>query len=170
MFGVFAFDMRGRVGFGYTLVALVILYAFLRRVVASPFGLTCRGFKADPLRMRAIGVPVFGHLVTIYALAGAIAGIAGALSARTTQVVGLSSLAFELSAEALIMLTIGGVGQLAGEFFGVPVFMVVRHVAAAINPYHWLLAIGVLLVVTILFLPQGLYGLIERWRARGNTR
>ena len=169
VFGVFAFDMRGRVGFGYTLVALVVLYACLRRVVASPFGLTCRGIKADPLRIRAIGVPVLRHLLTVYTLAGAIAGIAGALSAQTTQVVGLSSLGFELSAEALIMLTIGGVGHLAGAFFGVPVFMVIRHVAAAINPYHWLLAIGVLLIITILFLPQGLYGLVEKWRERRSS-
>ena len=40
-----------------------------------------------------------------------------------------------------------------------------RHVAASINPYHWLLVIGLLLIVTILFLPQGLYGLLEKWRA-----
>jgi branched-chain amino acid transport system permease protein len=63
------------------------------------------------------------------------------------------------------MLTIGGVRHLAGALLGVPAFMIVRHVAATINPYHWLLVIGLLLIVTILFLPQGIYGLIERWCA-----
>ena len=164
--GFFAFDLRGRVGFGYTLVVLVIVYFCLRRLVASPFGLTCRGIKADQLRMRAVGAPVFRHLVTVYTLGGAFAGIAGALSAQTTQVVGLSSLGFELSAEGLVMLTIGGVGHLAGALLGVPAFMIIRHVAAAINPYHWLLVIGVLLIVTILFLPQGLYGLLDKWHTR----
>lgn len=53
----------------------------------------------------------------------------------------------------------------SGALLGVPAFMVIRHVAATINPYHWLLVIGLLLIVTILFLPQGIYGLIERWRA-----
>jgi ABC-type branched-subunit amino acid transport system permease subunit len=43
--------------------------------------------------------------------------------------------------------------------------MIIRHVAAAINPYHRLLVIGVLLIVTILFMPQGIYGLLQNWRA-----
>jgi len=116
--------------------------------------------------MRAVGAPVFRHLVVVYTLGGAFAGIAGALSAQTTQVVGLSSLGFELSAEGLVMLSIGGVGHLAGALLGVPTFMIIRHVAAAVNPYHWLLVIGVLLIVTILFLPQGLYGLLHKWRTR----
>ena len=164
--GVFAFDFRGQVGFGYTLAALVLVYFCLRRVVASPFGLTCRGIRADQVRMRAVGAPVFRHLLSVYTLGGAVAGIAGALSAQTTQVVGLSSLGFELSAEGLVMLTIGGVGHLAGALLGVPAFMIIRHVAATINPYHWLLVIGLLLIVTILFLPQGLYGLVEKCRTR----
>lgn len=164
--GVFAFDFRGQVGFFYTLAVLVLVYFCLRRLVASPFGLTCRGIKADQVRMRAIGAPVFRHLLSVYTIGGAFAGIAGALSAQTTQVVGLSNLGFELSAEGLVMLTIGGVGHLAGALLGVPAFMIIRHVAATINPYHWLLVIGLLLIVTILFLPQGLYGLLEKCRTR----
>ena len=165
LLGVFAFDFRGRTGFYYTLAALVLVYFCLRRLVASPFGLTCRGIRADPMRMRAVGAPVFRHLLCVYSLGGAVAGVAGALSAQTAQVVGLNNLGFELSAEGLVMLTIGGVRHLAGALLGVPAFMIIRHVAATINPYHWLLVIGLLLIVTILFLPQGLYGLIERWRA-----
>ncbi len=166
IFGVFAFDFRGQVGFGYTLAVLVLAYCALRRVVASPFGLTCRGIKGDQLRMRAVGAPVFKHLLSVYVLGGAFAGVAGALSAQTTQVVGLSNLGFELSAEGVVMLTIGGVGSLTGALLGVPVFMIIRHVAAAINPYHWLFVIGVLLIVTILFLPQGVHGLLDRWYKR----
>jgi branched-chain amino acid transport system permease protein len=162
LLGLFAFDMRGHVGFAYTLAILVATYFCLRRLVASPFGLTCRGIRADQLRMRALGTPVFAHLLAVYALGGAIAGIAGGLSAQTTQVVGLNSLGFELSAEGLVMLTIGGVRQLAGALIGVPVYMTIQHVAAAINPYHWLFAIGALLIVTVLYLPDGLYGLFER--------
>jgi branched-chain amino acid transport system permease protein len=164
--GAVAFDFHGRVGFGYTLAALVVVYFCLRRLVASPFGLTCRGIKGDRLRMRAVGAPVFRHLLCVYALGGAVAGIAGALSAQTTQVVGLSNLGFELSAEGLVMLAIGGVGHLPGALLGVPAFMIVRHVTATINPYHWLLVIGVLLVVTVLFLPGGLYGIVDKWRRR----
>lgn len=164
IFGVIAFDFYGRAGFGYTLAVLVAVYFCLRRLVASPFGLTCRGIMGDRVRMRAIGAPVVRHLLCVYAVGGAVAGIAGGLSAQTTQVVGLSNLGFELSAEGLVMLAIGGVGHLAGALLGVPVFMIVRHVTATINPYHWLLVIGVLLVVTVLFLPGGLYRIVDKWR------
>jgi branched-chain amino acid transport system permease protein len=166
LFGVMAFDFHGRVGFGYTLAVLLAAYFCLRRIVASPFGLTCRGIKGDRLRMRAVGAPVFRHLLCVYTIGGAFAGIAGALSAQTAQVVGLSNLGFELSAEGLVMLAIGGVGHLAGALLGVPAFMVVRHITATINPYHWLLVIGLLLMVTVLFLPGGLYSVAQKWRGR----
>jgi branched-subunit amino acid ABC-type transport system permease component len=119
VFGLFAFDFRGRVGFGYTLAVLVLVYFCLRRLVASPFGLTCRGIKGVRLRVRAVGAPVFRHLLCVYTIGGAFAGIAGALSAQTTQVVGLSNLGFELSAEGMVMLAIGGANQLA-SYAGVP--------------------------------------------------
>ena len=73
--------------------------------------------------MRAVGAPVFRHLLSVYTLGGAVAGIAGALSAQTTQIVGFKQYGFELSAEGLVMLTIGGVGHLAGALLGVPAFI-----------------------------------------------
>lgn len=162
--GLFAFDFRGNVGFYYTLTVLVAVYFALRRLVASPFGLICLGIKGDIVRMRAIGTPVFRHLVILYAIGGAVAGVAGALSAQTAQVVGLSSLGFENSAEVVVMVAIGGIHQLAGALIGVPLFMIVRHVASTINPYHWLLVIGCLLTAVMLLFPKGIVGSVQHWR------
>lgn len=162
VFGMFAFDFRGNVGFHYTLGVLVIVYFCLRRLVASPFGLICRGIKGDALRMRAIGTPVFQHLVVVYAVGGAVAGVAGALSAQTAQVVGLGNLGFEMSAEVVVMVAIGGINQLAGALIGVPLFMIIRHIASTINPYHWLLVIGVLLIAVMLLFPNGVVGSIKK--------
>ena len=161
LFGLIAFDFRGRVGFGYTLVILTVAYFCIRRLTASPFGLTCRGIMGDRVRMRAIGTPVFLHLLAVYTLGGAVAGIAGALTAQTAQVVGLNTLGFEMSAEGVVMLVIGGVSSLSGALLGVPAFMIVRHLASSINPYHWMLVIGVLLVAMILYFPKGLAGAIR---------
>lgn len=169
LFGMFAFDFRGTVGCHYTLVALVLVYFCLRRIVSSPFGLVCRGVKGEVVRMRAIGVPVFRHMLIVYVLGGAVAGIAGGLSAQTTQVVGLGSLSFEMSAEALVMVAIGGIGYLSGALVGVPLFMIVRHVASAINPYHWLLVIGCLLIAVMLLFPKGVVGSIRELRMRGGS-
>jgi hypothetical protein len=61
------------------------------------------------------------------------------------------------------MLVIGGSTKLAGALIGTPVFMVVHHVASSINPYHWLFVIGILLIATVLYAPNGL---VERMAAR----
>jgi branched-chain amino acid transport system permease protein len=159
--GRFEFDLSGVVSFWYTLVVLIFAFAILRMIIASPFGLTCRGIKEDRVRMTSIGTPVFHHLLAVYGLSGIIAGLAGALSAQTTQVVGLNSLGFELSADVLVMVVLGGTQGLGGALIGVPAFMVLQRTAASINPYHWLFVVGAVLILTVLFLPRGLQGFIS---------
>jgi branched-chain amino acid transport system permease protein len=97
------------------------------------------------------------------------AGLAGALSAQTTKVASLSMLDFQQSAAVLIMVVLGGTARLEGAIFGTLVFMVIQHFAANVNPQHWLLAIGCMLVFTMLVLPGGLVQLVDRfsdWRKR----
>lgn len=159
--GLFGFDFLGRTGYWYALLVLVLCYGLLRVLVRAPFGRTCRGIRSDRARMAAIGCNVYGSLLSVYSVSGAFAGIAGALSAQTSQVVSLHSLSFELSAEALVMLVIGGSGRLAGALIGTPVFMLVHHYASAINPYHWLFVIGVLLIVIVLLMPRGIVQVVE---------
>lgn len=158
--GRFEFGLTGEVSFWYTLVVLIAAFAVLRMITASPFGLTCRGLKEDRVRMTSIGTPVFQHLLAVYSLSGMIAGVAGALSAQTAQVVGLNSLSFELSSDILVMVVVGGTQGLGGALIGVPAFMVLQRTAASINPYHWLFVVGTVLIVTVLFLPRGLQGFI----------
>ena len=68
--------------------------------------------------MHAIGAPVRRRLLTVYTISAALAGIAGALLAQTTQFVGLTVLSFERSGEIVIMLVFGGIGRLYGAFVG----------------------------------------------------
>ncbi len=170
IFGIFAFDFFGRTGFWYVFVVLVMVFFLLKLVVASPFGLAARGIHESPARMRAIGTPVYWRLVGIYTLAGAIAGIAGALSAQVTELVSLEALGFTLSAEALIMLILGGTGRLYGAIFGTVIFMSVHHWAASIDPFNWLFVIGGLVLVVVYFVPEGLLGLpakLRQWLRAG---
>jgi len=162
--GIFAFDFFGRTGYWYALIVLFVVFFFLKIVVASPFGLAARGIQESAPRMRAIGTPVYWRLVGIYTLAGAVAGIAGALSAQVTELVSLDALGFTLSAEALIMLILGGLGRLYGAFFGTIIFMTVHHTAASIDPFNWLFVIGALVLLVVYFVPEGLLGLPEKLR------
>lgn len=158
LLGQFAFDMQGRVAALYALAVLVLLLYVARRIVDSPFGLAVRGIHENPARMAALGTPVFLRLLAMYAVAGAMAGAAGALSAQTNAVVGLDSLSFSLSAEVLVMLVLGGVGRLSGALLGATLFTLLHHTASSINPYHWLFVVGFLLMAVVLVSPA------QAWR------
>jgi branched-chain amino acid transport system permease protein len=130
-----------------------------RRIVASPFGLSLRAIRDNPIRAGAIGVPINQRLVAIYAAAAAYAGIAGALLAQTTQFVSLDVLAFHRSADVLLVLVIGGVGYLYGGLIGAIGFKVLQDILAGLTPQYWQFWIGAILVVIVL---TGRKSMIER--------
>src|SRR5215475_6170304 len=74
IFGQFEFDMFGRTGFFYALAVTFLLFLLARRIVHSPFGLSLRAIRNNPLRAAAIGIPVDRRLIAIYTLAAFYAG------------------------------------------------------------------------------------------------
>ncbi|WFU12862.1 branched-chain amino acid ABC transporter permease (plasmid) [Rhizobium sp. CB3090] len=162
IFGRFEFDFVGQVAFIYSVCILFGVLLFCRLVVGSPFGLALRGIKGSSSRMRAMGTPVYRRKVTVYVLAGAIAGMAGALAAQVTGLVGIEVFNFSLSADVMVMLILGGAGRLYGAIIGTLIFMVVHHVAASIDPFNWLFVIGAMLLIVVFALPQGLISLPDR--------
>lgn len=161
LFGLFEFDLWGRSAYLFGLGLLVIVFIALKFVVRSPFGMICRGLKEDPLRVSALGVYAFPVLLKMFVISGSVAGAGGALGALATQVVGLDSVSFELSANALVMLVVGGIGNLYGALIGTVIFMSVEHVVAAINPFHWMTLVGAILIAVVLFAPRGLSGTLD---------
>ncbi len=166
LLGRFDFDIQGRTAYVYAAVVLVVVYLFAKYFVNSPLGLTAQGIRENPVRMRLLGVRVYGRLLAIYAISAALAGVAGALSAQVNRIVGLDVLGFTLSANVLVMLALGGTGRLYGAFVGAIVFMLLSDRAAAIDPTNWLAALGVLLILAVRFAPDGLMGLIERFSSK----
>ncbi|HWW69733.1 MAG TPA: branched-chain amino acid ABC transporter permease [Duganella sp.] len=162
VFGVFEFDLNGTVAFWYSFAVLFILFVVLRRVVKSPFGLSLIGIREGVRRMPSLGVNVNRRLIAIFTAAAAIAGVAGALLAQTTQFVGLDALGFPRSAELLIMLVLGGTGRLYGALIGAAVFMVAQDYIAGLNPAYWQFYIGLLLVLIVLFARGGILGGLEK--------
>jgi len=162
LLGVFPFDLGGRTAFVYSLFILFILFVFLKRVTGSPFGLSLRGIRENPQRMPAIGAPVQKRLVTAFTIGAAVAGVAGALLAQTTQFVGLDTLGFNRSAELLIMLVLGGAGRLYGAIIGTAVFMIAQDYLSGINPVYWQFWLGLLLVAFVFFARGGILGAIDK--------
>ncbi len=148
--GLFEFDIFGTTAYAYSLTVTFVLFVIARRIVASPFGLSLRSIRDNPLRARAVGIPVNKRLVAVYTLAAAYAGIAGALLAQTTQFVSLDVLAFHRSADVMLVLVIGGVGYLYGGLIGAIVFKVLQDVLSGWTPQYWQFWIGLILVVIVL--------------------
>ena len=148
--GLFAFDMFGKTGFFYALAVLFVLFLAARRIVHSPFGLSLRAIKNNPLRAAAVGVPVNRRLIAIYTLASFYAGIAGALFTQTTQLASLDVFAFERSADLMLVLVIGGTGYLYGGLIGAVVFRMLQEFFSNLTPQYWQFWIGLVLVVIVL--------------------
>ena len=166
LFGRIEFDFQGETGFLLGLGVLVCVMLVLNVIGHSPFALLCRGIKSDPVRVEALGGRIRLALVKMFAISGMVAGLGGALAALTAGVVGLDSISFDRSAEAFVMLIVGGAGTLFGALSGVVGYATAEHVISAINPAHWLIAIGVILVAVMFFLPAGLQGLSRALRLR----
>jgi branched-chain amino acid transport system permease protein len=157
--GLFAFDMFGKVGFYYCFAVLFLLFLLARRIVHSPFGLSLRAIRNNPLRAAAIGIPVNRRLVAIYTIGAFYAGIAGALFTQSTALASLDVFSFERSADLMLVVVIGGSGYLYGGLVGAVVFRMLQEVFSTITPQYWQFWIGLVLVIIVLVGRQRLH----RW-------
>ena len=156
--GLFEFDIFGKTAYAYSLAVLFILFYIARRLVNSPYGLLLRAIKGNRLRAGAMGIPTDLRLVTIYTIAAAYAGIAGALLAQTTQFVSLDVLEFHRSADVMLVLVLGGSGQLWGAVIGAIAFKIMYDFLAAITPQYWQFWVGLVLVLIVLLGKGGILG------------
>ena len=170
LFGIFKFDLYGYTAYSYSLAVLFLFFLGMRRLVHSPFGLALRGIRENLVRMPAIGAASRAHIRKAYTIAAAVAGIAGALLTQTTESAALESISFQRSADVLVMLVLGGAGRLYGGLIGAIIFMIARDQFSGIAPQYWYFWIGILLIVVVMLLPNGILGglskILARWRRK----
>jgi branched-chain amino acid transport system permease protein len=159
--GLFRFDIFGRTAYLYALAVTFVLFLVARALVKSPFGLALLGARENPRRMIMLGAPLERDVTTVFAIAAAFAGAAGALLTQTTQFVSPTSLSFQRSADVLVILIIGGTGRLYGAFIGAFVFLFLRDWLAELSPVYWYFWIGLLLVVMVAFFRKGIVPSLE---------
>ncbi len=153
----------------FTLACLLGVYAFLRRLLWSPFGRALAGIRVNEHRMRALGFGTFSHKLAAFTLAGALAGLAGYLWAAQSGFVNPELMGFHMSAHAIMMVILGGMGNFAGAIVGAFSFEYLLHVFKDLpdmGPFrtgkHWQLWMGLFIVALIIFAPKGILGLIHR--------
>ncbi|MGC4395916.1 branched-chain amino acid ABC transporter permease [Hydrogenophaga sp. T2] len=160
-------DLDNKTVFYYfTLAVLLLVYAGLRRLLFSPFGRALAGIRVNEHRMRAVGYGTFGYKLTAFTIAGALAGVAGYLWAAQTGFVNPELMGFHMSAHAIMMVILGGMGNFAGAIVGAFAFEYVMHLFKDLTK-HWQLLMGGFIVLVVIVAPRGLLGLIDRFGKRG---
>ncbi len=174
IFGWLPFDLDSkRTLYYFTLGAMLVTYVFLRRLLFSPFGRTLSGIRVNEHRMRAMGYGVFGYKLAAFTVAGALAGLAGYLWGAQTGYINPELMGFHMSAHAIMMVILGGMGNFAGAIVGAFVFEYLLHVfkdLPAIGKVnlgkHWQLWMGLFIVLLVVFAPRGILGLVEKLMKR----
>jgi branched-chain amino acid transport system permease protein len=141
-------------------VATVVLLA----IVKSPFGRALRGIRESETRMQALGYNVWRYQFLAFVLAATFAGLAGTLYAYLNRFVSPDYCYVVQSAEALIMVILGGPGTLIGPAIGAALIVFLEDFVSSITE-HWVLVLGVIYVLVTLFAPRGLVGLARQFAA-----
>jgi branched-chain amino acid transport system permease protein len=170
IFGWVPFDLENKLTLYYfTLSALLAVYAFLRRLLWSPFGRALAGIRVNEHRMRAMGYGVLGYKLSAFTLAGALAGLAGYLAGIQSGYINPELMGFHTSAHAIMMVILGGMGNFAGAIVGAFAFEYLLHVFKDLPTVgmvnlgkHWQLWMGLFIVLLVCFAPRGILGLVER--------
>ncbi len=148
----------------------VLAIVFAHRIMNSPYGLILQAIGENEQRVRFVGLNAFRYKLMAFVLSGVFAGLGGGLF--TLYKAGLTvhpnqTLFWTVSGDFVIMTTLGGVGTLFGPLVGAVVFEYIRLVVSgiAIGPLSfaelWPLVLGVVFVLVVTFLSQGIYGSIR---------
>jgi branched-chain amino acid transport system permease protein len=148
----------------FVLVVFLVGFGVLWQVSRSPFGLTLRGIHDNEERMRALGYATYTYKFGAFCIAGAVAGLAGALLAIHQQGVTPADASFGTAVVALVSVIIGGSGSLWGPCLGAAIVVLVRDQIGPSLGGHGPLLLGLVFVAAVYLLPGGIAGAVGRWR------
>jgi branched-chain amino acid transport system permease protein len=147
------------------LAVLITMYSALWRLMGTLFGHALLGIRANEDRMRAMGHDVARLKLAAFVMAGALAGIAGHMAALNDAFVNPELLGWHRSAEALLIVLLGGIGALHGPILGAFAYVLIGEIGQSITERQRLVE-GVLILAAVLLLRHGLAGLRLRRAAR----
>jgi branched-chain amino acid transport system permease protein len=172
-------DLGNEVVFYYVVLFLLLASLYgLHRLAQSRFGRVMVAIRENEARVEAIGLPVYRYQLACFVIAGAAGGLAGALLASHGKYVNPNVLHWLQSGTLMIMVILGGVGHLWGGVIGAALLLGLEHLITD-YPIPWLaqvapnyqqhanLGVGVVMLIIVLFAPQGIAGLLSRRRSAG---
>ena len=172
VFGIQLLDLSDRLTFYYaTLGGLIAAFLLLGVILRAPFGQVVRGIHANEARTRALGYDTQAYKLVSFVIAGTVAAFAGFLEASHTGIMNPGYLHWHESGMALMTVILGGMGTLYGAVFGA---FVIGFLQDWFQDFpiewmgeHWHLTMGVFVIAVVLFLPNGIAGLLARAGRKG---
>lgn len=145
----------------FVLFFFIIAFILMYILVHSPFGHTILAIRESELRMRTLGYNTWLHKYVWFMISGLFAGLAGALFVYLNGFVSPTSLSVAMSADALLMVLLGGAGTLIGPVIGAGSLVLLENIVSAYTE-RWLLVLGIIFVLVRMTTPYGILGLLGR--------
>lgn len=159
IFGVLASSPSAQRAFYIiTVISLVLIYLLCRWLTSGRFGRLLRAIRDDETRVRFSGYNPTGYKVLVFAISGAIAGIAGALYTVQTGIINPSIMQVAFSIEMVIWVAVGGRGTLVGAILGTMLVRLAQTFLSESFPEIWLFFQGALFLIVVTVLPDGIIG------------
>lgn len=164
-FGITWFTSR--TGFYYLAAAcLVLAFAFCRSFVASPVGTSLLAIRENEMKADALGYNPRAYKIAVFVVAAFFGGLAGALYAPFAGFASPDLFFWILSGQVLVMVIVGGAGSLVGPVLGAAVFLLLENYLSTLTN-SWALILGSLFIAFVIFVPEGLWGIVRRRIAAG---
>jgi len=166
--GVWATPFTAETMHWFVLAVVAGSYLILRRIMRSPFGMVLQSIRENEPRTRAIGYAVERYKIVAVMLSGLFAGLSGVLYAVQNRFAAPDFVFFVISGDAVIFNVMGGIGTLVGPIVGAAAFLLLREGLGRLfgDQFPYLIPLGFIFIVMIIFLPQGLLGFARRWLNR----
>jgi branched-chain amino acid transport system permease protein len=146
----------------FVLAVVTVSYLLLRRITQSPFGMVLQSIRENEPRTRAIGYHVERYKMVAVMLSGLFAGLAGVLYAIQNKFAAPDFVQFFVSGEVVIFNVMGGMGTLVGPVAGAAFFLLLREGFSRVLAEYYLIPVGVIFTLMVIFLPRGLLGFARR--------
>jgi len=146
----------------FVLGVVTLSYLILRRVTQSPYGKVLQAIRENEPRTRAIGYHVERYKIVAVMLSGLFAGLAGVLYAVQNKFAAPDFVFFLISGEVVIFNVMGGMGTLVGPVAGAAFFLLLREGLSRFWTEYYLIPVGIIFTLMVIFVPQGLLGFLKR--------
>ena len=150
--------------FYLSLGLMVLVGLAVQRYLNSPLGHALSAVHTNEIRLEYLGIPVWAVLLIAYVVSAALAGLGGAIAGFAIGRVVPDFVFWTASGHLVLIAVLGGIGGVPGAFIGA-LFLELLHSAAVTVTDSWNLIVGATLIIVIMFMPQGIYGLFARKEA-----